>query len=166
MSQVLTQALRTNGLASLRKSTFSPLMSSPSIVRLANQNSRLSSTKAEATLRSDSVPNHPVNRWEGSWHWLVERGLSISLIPMFGVSMLYGGHPTNDFLLGFVLPIHTHIGLSAVVTDYLPHRRLPIINRVVTALQFLLTGGAIYGCYTINTEDVGLTEYFKKMWKA
>lgn len=85
---------------------------------------------------------------------------------MLGVSALYGGHPLNDFLLGFVVPIHTHIGLSALVTDYLPSRRVPILNKLVTILQFILTSGAIYGCYLINTEDVGLTEYFKKCWKG
>ncbi|KAI9297866.1 hypothetical protein K502DRAFT_300261 [Neoconidiobolus thromboides FSU 785] len=122
------------------------------------QGSRYTSTK------TDEVPLHEVNRWEGSWHWMIERSLSFALVPMLGVSAIYGGHPINDFLLGFVVPIHTHIGFSTVVTDYLPTRRTPVLNKVVTGIQYLLTAGVIYGCYLINTEDVGLTEYFKKLW--
>jgi len=157
-----------------------PSVQNNSIFILRNEFVRQNTTKVEIpkdlkseveTIKTEvpktpEVKYQPVNRWEGSWHWYGERGLSILLVPMFGISGVYGGHPFNDFLLGFLVPIHTHIGLSAVVTDYFPRRRVPKINRLVTGTQLVLTVGTMYGCYIINTEDIGLTEYVKKIWTA
>jgi succinate dehydrogenase (ubiquinone) membrane anchor subunit len=112
------------------------------------------------------VEQHAPNRMEGSWHWGFERGLTVALIPALGVSALYGGHPINDFFIGFAVPIHAHIGLSAIITDYVPSRKNPVGHIILVIAQYAFTLLTMYGCYIINTEDVGLTEYVKKVWKA
>ncbi|KAJ1957455.1 membrane anchor subunit of succinate dehydrogenase, Sdh4, partial [Dispira parvispora] len=75
-----------------------------------------SDKKAQAL--PESVPVHPPNHVEGSYHWDFERALSVALIPIIGAQAVYGAHPITDLLLGVVLPLHCHIGWGAMVTDY------------------------------------------------
>ncbi|KAJ1649187.1 membrane anchor subunit of succinate dehydrogenase, Sdh4 [Dispira simplex] len=114
----------------------------------------------------ESVPVHPPNHAEGSYHWDFERALSVALIPIIGAQAVYGAHPITDLLLGVVLPLHCHIGWGAMVTDYVPTRRMPRMNKLCTWSLRTFTVLTLLGCYQFNTNDVGLTELIKRVWKA
>jgi succinate dehydrogenase (ubiquinone) membrane anchor subunit len=127
---------------------------------------RLLSTQASSaqhTSNPTSVNTQP-DKLNGSTHWVIERALSVSLVPLFGAAFVYGSHPHTNMALGFVLPLHCHIGFDAIITDYLPARKFPKANLLCTWLLRLLTGLTMYGCYKINTSDVGLIEATKKIW--
>ncbi|KAL1921845.1 uncharacterized protein VTP21DRAFT_10487 [Calcarisporiella thermophila] len=108
----------------------------------------------------------PTNRMEGSYHWDFERLLSVALVPLTAAAMVQGAHPVTDALIGVVLPIHCHIGFDAIITDYVPHRKMPGWNKLATWGLRIGTVLTLYGCYEINTNDVGLTELTKKVWNA
>lgn len=72
---------------------------------------------------------------------------------------------TDAILCGTIL-IHSHIGFEAMVTDYIPVKRLPKTRvffgwalRAVTVLVGV-------GLYEFETNDVGLTEGIKRIWSA
>lgn len=46
----------------------------------------------------------------GSYHWDLERGASLALVPIIGAQLALGASPVTDTLLGVVLPLHLHIG--------------------------------------------------------
>ncbi|KAJ1968671.1 membrane anchor subunit of succinate dehydrogenase, Sdh4 [Dimargaris xerosporica] len=112
------------------------------------------------------VPVHPINRSEGSYHWDFERALSVALIPLIGAQAAYGAHPVTDLLVGVVLPLHCHIGWSAMITDYIQARNFPRLNILSFWALRLFTVLTLVGCYQFNTNDIGLTELIKRSWKA
>lgn len=69
-------------------------------------------------------------------------------------------------MLGVVLPLHCHLGFGAIITDYVPKRKFPLIYPVARTILLLTTTGTIYGLYKYNTEDVGLTEGVARLWRA
>eukprot|EP00842_Homolaphlyctis_polyrhiza_P003874 jgi/Hompol1/4488/HPOL_000550-RA len=114
-----------------------------------------------ATFKSDLEHK---SKSHGSYHWTFERSLSIALIPLFGSAVFLGPVPAVDFLLGFVLPLHCHLGFESIVTDYIPARVYKVLNIIAVWAVRILSGLVIYGCYVINTADVGLTAFAKRLW--
>ncbi|KAJ3022421.1 membrane anchor subunit of succinate dehydrogenase, Sdh4 [Thoreauomyces humboldtii] len=104
------------------------------------------------------------SRMHGSYHWDLERALSVLTIPLLAAPFFIGAHPLVDLGLGVVIPLHSHIGLDAVIQDYLPVRRNPVAYRVSTGLLYTATGLCLYGCYQFNTNDIGITEFVKRLW--
>lgn len=71
-----------------------------------------------------------------------------------------------DGVLGVTILIHSHIGFSACIDDYVDERKFGALG---TACRWLLrvgTAGALVGIYEFNTNDIGLTELCEKVWKA
>ncbi|KAJ9087844.1 membrane anchor subunit of succinate dehydrogenase, Sdh4 [Entomophthora muscae] len=106
------------------------------------------------------------SKMEGSYHWYFEKAVSVALIPVLGGGLLFDSNKTNDYALGVLLPVHIHMGLSSVIEDYLPFRRVPTLNTFVLLLQHISTLCAMFGCYFITSTDVGLTKYLKNIWTA
>jgi len=106
------------------------------------------------------------DKFFGSYHWFFERMISISLIPLTAASVVQGAHPITDLLLGVVLPIHCHVGFDAIITDYLPARKTPTLNKLSTWGLRGATLLVLIGCYQFNTNDVGMTELVKRVWHA
>lgn len=104
------------------------------------------------------------SKLHGSYHWSYERILSIATIPLIA-SAFTMTHPHIDFALGIVLPLHCHLGMDCIITDYLPKRRVGVIHPIAKTTLGLTTLLSLYGLYKLNTEDVGITEYVKKVWK-
>ncbi|KAF0421473.1 mitochondrial inner membrane protein [Gigaspora margarita] len=116
---------------------------------------------------NEAVVLPPRDKVAGSYHWDFERLLSVTLIPLTIASVVKGGaHPITDLCLGVILPFHCHIGFDAMITDYFPHRRNPVLNRSFSWGLRAVTLIVLYGCYEFNTNDVGLTELVKKVWHA
>ncbi|KAJ2235134.1 membrane anchor subunit of succinate dehydrogenase, Sdh4 [Coemansia sp. RSA 1722] len=113
-----------------------------------------------------AVPQPTANRMKGSYHWMNERAVSLITVPLLVTAFTYGAHPINDMLLGIVVPVHAYMGFQQVLLDYFDARRWPVISRVLKYALVGVTGLAMFGCWRINTTDVGLTNYFGRIWNA
>lgn len=82
-----------------------------------------------------------------------------------GAAFVVPGKPV-DLALGILLPLHSHIGFGAIITDYLPARKFPRIYVAAKALLLVGTTGAAFGLYKYNTCDVGICEGVHSLWKA
>lgn len=68
--------------------------------------------------------------------------------------------------LGVLLPLHSHVGFGAIITDYLPARKFPRIYPITRTLLYVATAGTLYGLYQYNTSDVGICEGVQTLWEA
>ncbi|KAJ8326940.1 hypothetical protein QVD99_005298 [Batrachochytrium dendrobatidis] len=100
----------------------------------------------------------------GSYHWTFERSLSVISLPLFGSAVFFGSIPAVDFLLGFAIPMHCYFGFESMVIDYFPKHRFSTAHSLAMWSLRLFTALTMYGCYLINTTDVGLTALAKRLW--
>ena len=109
----------------------------------------------------------PTSPAHGSYHWTFERLIALGLVPLTVAPFAAGSvNPTLDAVLCATLLVHSHLGLQSIVIDYVPKKRFPVGRRVgLWALNAatLLVG---VGLYEFETNDVGLTEAAKRIWKA
>ncbi|RLN96357.1 hypothetical protein BBJ28_00007920 [Nothophytophthora sp. Chile5] len=89
---------------------------------------------------------------------------SMGLMALVPVAFVLSPSPLAmpvDLALGAILPIHAHIGMNNVISDYVP-KRMRTLARVswlgVTAVMFL-------GLLRVNIEGPGLTECVKTVWR-
>ncbi|KAJ2401964.1 membrane anchor subunit of succinate dehydrogenase, Sdh4 [Coemansia sp. RSA 2559] len=113
-----------------------------------------------------AVPQPAESRIKGSYHWMNDRAVSIISVPLLATAFIYGAHPINDMLMGIVLPVHAYMGFEQVLLDYFEARRWPAISRVFKYALVAVTGLSMFGAWRINTTDVGLTNYFARLWNA
>lgn len=106
-----------------------------------------------------------ISPMHGSQHWAFERLVSIGTLGLIGAAAVFP-HKMIDFALGFVVPLHCHIGFGSILIDYLHPRKFPIIGRFSKGILYAATGLSMYGLYRYNTEDVGIIEGVKKLWHA
>ncbi|GMI54389.1 hypothetical protein TeGR_g10095 [Tetraparma gracilis] len=70
-----------------------------------------------------------------------------------------------DVALGLALPLHAHIGMNYVITDYVPK-----ISKGLTGparvLQLLFTAVTVAGLLNLNVRGEGMTETVKKLWRG
>ncbi|KAG2232470.1 hypothetical protein INT48_005187 [Thamnidium elegans] len=102
----------------------------------------------------------------GAFHWNMERGAAISLIPLMSTQVIYGAHPVVDGLLGVVLPFHIYMGFDSCITDYVPKRVYPRLHKAANWTLAGTTGLVMWGCYEFNTNDIGLTEFAQRFFAA
>ncbi|KAJ0402661.1 hypothetical protein ATCC90586_006175 [Pythium insidiosum] len=66
-----------------------------------------------------------------------------------------------DLALGVVIPVHAHIGMNNVISDYVPKSQ-----RTLARLAWLgVTGVMFLGILRNNIEGPGLTETLKTFWR-
>ncbi len=88
------------------------------------------------------------NAAHGSYHWAVERLISVGLVPLFAVAgVKHGASGILDGALALTLIVHSHIGFDAILADYLHKRKYPIMGPIGTWGVRAATLGAIYGFY-------------------
>ncbi|ORY45051.1 hypothetical protein BCR33DRAFT_716404, partial [Rhizoclosmatium globosum] len=104
------------------------------------------------------------SKWHGSEHWMAERFYSILLIPSLATSLIAGPVFVNDLVLGVLLPVHVHMGFDCMIQDYIPARKYGIWHTVSTWTLRVVTGIVLYGLFTFNTMDVGITAFVQKLW--
>lgn len=115
----------------------------------------------EAAKIPESNPSH------GSYHWTFERILSAGLVPLTIAPFAAGSlNPITDAVLCGTILLHSHIGFDALITDYLPARRVPKTKKLFDWGLKLATVVVGVGLYEFETNDVGLTEAIKRIWKA
>lgn len=101
----------------------------------------------------------------GSYHWVYERALSVATLGVVGAAFIVPGKSV-DMALGVLLPLHSHIGFGAIITDYLPKRKFPRVYLVARTLLYVGTTGVLFGLYQYNTTDVGICEGVRSLWQA
>jgi succinate dehydrogenase (ubiquinone) membrane anchor subunit len=116
---------------------------------------------------NDAAPIPPSSPTHGSYHWTFERFVAAGLIPLTVAPFAAGSlSPVVDAILCAAIIIHSHIGFQALIIDYIPEKRLP---KTRTFSKWLLRAGTLtvaVGLYEFETNDVGVTEAIKRIWKA
>ncbi|CCU82774.1 succinate dehydrogenase membrane anchor subunit / SDH4 [Blumeria hordei DH14] len=111
------------------------------------------------------VPNPEPNH--GSYHWTFERLISAGLVPLTLAPFAAGSlNPALDAVLCATILIHSHIGFESVLTDYVPKKRLPKTRAVSWWALRAATVAVGVGLYEFETNDVGVTEAIKRIWRA
>jgi succinate dehydrogenase (ubiquinone) membrane anchor subunit len=71
-----------------------------------------------------------------------------------------------DLALGVALPLHGHIGMNSVLTDYMPKFGLGDgFVKLTRILMLGVTATTAAGLWRLNTEGPGVTGTVKKLWK-
>lgn len=117
------------------------------------------------------------------------RLLSAALVPITIAPFAAGSlSPLIDGTFIGMMLIHSYIGFQYVlrtfttrrdkaadsfilphrscITDYFPKWRVPKIRKTAEYLNFLMVFVVGWGFYEFETNDVGLTEGIKRIWKA
>ncbi|KAI1936292.1 membrane anchor subunit of succinate dehydrogenase, Sdh4 [Ophidiomyces ophidiicola] len=136
---------------------------------------------------NDAVEVPHTSPTHGSYHWDFERYLerdktplfqyranstcdrivAASLVPLTLAPFAAGSlNPVTDAILCGALVLHSHIGFQALIVDYLPQRRVPKTRAFCTWTLRLATLTVAVGLYEFETNDVGVTEAIKRIWKA
>merc|ERR1711957_362362 len=62
----------------------------------------------------------------GSYHWVFERVIAVSLIPLFAAATVkHGACGMLDASLSVALLLHSHMGFEQVLIDYVEKRKFP-----------------------------------------
>jgi len=116
---------------------------------------------------NDPAPIPPSSPTHGSYHWTFERLVAAGLIPLTVAPFAAGSlSPVVDAILCAAIIIHSHIGFQAMIIDYIPQKRLP---KTRTFSKWFLRASTLtvaVGLYEFETNDVGVTETIKRIWKA
>ncbi|KAK0546962.1 membrane anchor subunit of succinate dehydrogenase, Sdh4 [Tilletia horrida] len=123
--------------------------------------SYIEGTVNEPTKFPPPSPSH------GSYHWTLERSLSIGLVPLIAAGAVkHGASGILDGALALTLVVHSHIGFDACLQDYLHKRKYPIAGPIGAWVLRAATVGTLVGIYEFQTNDVGFTEVISKLWTA
>ncbi|EMT61310.1 CybS-domain-containing protein [Fusarium oxysporum II5] len=116
---------------------------------------------------NDPAPIPEPNAAHGSYHWTFERLLAAGLVPLTVAPFAAGSlNPTLDAILCSVLLLHSHMGFQQVVIDYIPSRTYPGLRKIFNWLLNIATVLVGVGLYEFETNDVGITEAVRRVWKA
>jgi len=116
---------------------------------------------------NDAAPVPATSPSHGSYHWTFERLVAAGLVPLTLAPFAAGSlNPTLDAVLCATLLVHSHLGFQSIVADYVPTRRFPFAGRLAKWVLNAATIVVGIGLYEFETNDVGLTETVKCIWKA
>ncbi|EQC30391.1 hypothetical protein SDRG_11967 [Saprolegnia diclina VS20] len=66
-----------------------------------------------------------------------------------------------DYALGVLIPIHAHVSMNAVLSDYIPK-----VHQLPFRLSALAGSAAFFlGLMVVNVNGVGITESVKTIWR-
>ncbi|KAK6949568.1 hypothetical protein Daesc_009651 [Daldinia eschscholtzii] len=116
---------------------------------------------------NDPAPIPETSPSHGSYHWTFERLIAAGIIPLT-IAPFAGGslNPGLDAILCSLLLVHSHLGFQSVIIDYIPNSRYPKSRKAAHWLLNAATALVGVGLYEFETNDVGLTEAVKRVWKA
>lgn len=116
---------------------------------------------------NDPAPVPEPSPSHGHYHWTFERGLAAALVPLTMAPIASGGlNPVLDAFLVGTLLVHSHLGVQAIIVDYVPTWNYPKLRKFCIWALNAATILAGIGLYEFETTDVGLTEAVKRIWKA
>lgn len=67
-----------------------------------------------------------------------------------------------DLALGVAFPLHSHVAINYVITDYVPKAARSVARAGLLGATIV----AIAGILKLNIEGPGLTETLKRLWRA
>jgi succinate dehydrogenase (ubiquinone) membrane anchor subunit len=70
-----------------------------------------------------------------------------------------------DIALGVALPLHAHIGMNYVITDYVPKLSKGAVGPA-RLVMLALTTTTVLGLLKVNVMGEGMTETVKKLWRG
>ena len=118
-------------------------------------------------LVNDPAPIPEPNAAKGSYHWIFERSLALGLVPLTIAPFAAGSlNPTMDAILCSGILLHSHMGFQQVIIDYIPNRSHPGLRKLFWWGLNAATLTVGLGLYEFETNDVGVTEAIKRVWKA
>lgn len=89
---------------------------------------------------------------------------SVALMGLTPVAFVLSPSPLAipvDFALGVLFPIHAHIGMNNVISDYVPKSA-----QTLARIAWLgVTGVMLLGFLRVNIEGAGITETVKTVWR-
>ena len=107
------------------------------------------------------------SHWEGSYHWVYEKIITIGLIPLASVPFIAGvEHPMFDSIFSVALLWHVHAGLKSCIIDYIPERVWGFWHKLAGKLLTLGTFLGMYGIYVLETANNGLYDLISKLWHS
>jgi len=116
---------------------------------------------------NDAALVPPANPKDGSYHWTFERLVAVGIIPLTIAPFAAGSlNPTTDALLAGTILIHSYFGFESCIVDYFPSKRIPKSRAAAGYTLKAATVLVAVGLYEFETNDVGLTEGIKRIWKA
>ncbi|DAZ96191.1 TPA: hypothetical protein N0F65_012381, partial [Lagenidium giganteum] len=93
------------------------------------------------------------------YHWT-----SVGLMALLPTAFVLSPSPLAvpvDLALGVAIPVHAHIGINNVISDYVPQHL-----RTLARLGMLgVTGVMFLGFLRVNIEGEGITETIKTVWR-
>ena len=66
-----------------------------------------------------------------------------------------------DLLLGALFPLHSHVALNYIISDYVPKASRPAARGLILAASIIAAAGIL----KINLTGPGLTETIKSLWR-
>ncbi|ROW07863.1 hypothetical protein VMCG_03481 [Cytospora schulzeri] len=116
---------------------------------------------------NDPAPIPTPSPSHGHYHWTFERGMAAALVPLSLAPFAAGSlNPAMDAILCGTVLIHSHMGVQAIIIDYVPSHRFPGSRKACHWLLNAATILAAVGLYEFETTDVGVVEATKRLWKA
>lgn len=116
---------------------------------------------------NDPSPTPTPSPIHGSYHWAFERLISITLVPLIFVQFMgLSTTPILNAILSLALVVHSHIGFNTCITDYFPKREYGSFSTFMRWLLRSTTGLVFLGLYEFETNDVGIIEGMKRIWKS
>jgi len=94
------------------------------------------------------------------YHWA-----AVSLAVLTPVTILLSPSALNipiDVALAFVIPFHTHLGMTLVIHDYIPNKSIQSGSMLLLWLITILTA---LGLLKLSINGPGLTETIKRLWR-
>jgi len=97
--------------------------------------------------------------------WTAEKIFSGILVPVIPLALMFPT-PALDYLMAFVITVHSHWGIEAIVVDYVRESVFgSVIPKIGVALVYALSAMTLGGlCYFTYT-DVGLANAVRMLWK-
>lgn len=116
---------------------------------------------------NDPAPVPPPSPAHGSYHWTFERLIAAGLVPLTLAPFAAGSlNPTLDAMLCALMLVHSHMGFQAIIVDYIPKKKHPTARKTSMWGLNAATVMVGVGLYEFETNDVGVTEAIKRVWKA
>ncbi|ODA78424.1 hypothetical protein RJ55_05805 [Drechmeria coniospora] len=116
---------------------------------------------------NDPAPVPEPNAAHGSYHWTFERLLAAGLVPLTIAPFASGSlNPAMDAVLCSAVLLHSHMGFQQCIVDYVPKKKYPGLRKTTWWMLNAATVLVGVGLYGFETNDVGVTEAIKRVWKA
>ncbi|RYP10639.1 hypothetical protein DL764_000523 [Monosporascus ibericus] len=116
---------------------------------------------------NDPAPVKPPSPMHGSYHWTFERAVAAGLVPLTMAPFAAGSlNPGMDAILCSLMLVHCHTGFQQIIIDYIPNSRYPKSRKLAHWALNAATVLVGVGLYEFETNDIGVTETIKRVWKA